>query len=178
MTNVTDGASEILGIDGSSVALTDGNVVVTATNGLSVSVSLSGSTATVTFSGATLSEAQLATLVDGLAYSNTSQNPTDADRVVTITELVDSGAGTAPDDNSAAPNIASTVNVEPVNDDATITGDTTGDVTEAGGVNNGTPGTPTGDRRPRRLRRRQYERRLAGGRGGRRRPRTATAPMS
>ena len=24
-----------------------------------------------------------------------------------------------------------------------ITGDTTGDVTEAGGVNNGTPGTPT-----------------------------------
>jgi uncharacterized repeat protein (TIGR01451 family) len=35
------------------------------------------------------------------------------------------------------------VTVTPVNDPAIITGDTTGDVTEAGGVNNGTPGVPT-----------------------------------
>ena len=36
-----------------------------------------------------------------------------------------------------------TVTIHGQNDAATITGDVTGDVTEAGGVNNGTPGTPT-----------------------------------
>jgi len=35
------------------------------------------------------------------------------------------------------------ITVNPVNDPPVITGDTTGDVTEAGGVANGTPGTPT-----------------------------------
>ena len=52
VTNVTDGASEILSFDGSDVALTNGNAVPTATNGLIVTVSLVGNTATVTFSGA------------------------------------------------------------------------------------------------------------------------------
>src|SRR6185436_7473717 len=83
--------------------------------------SLSGTTATVTFSGANLTEAELATLVDTVAYFNGSQNPTDADRVVTITELTDSGADIAPDDNVSIPNLISTVNVEPVNDAPTST---------------------------------------------------------
>ena len=57
-----------------------------------------------------------------------------------------------------------------------ITGTATGDVTEAGGVANGTPGTPTatGDLDADRCR--QHRRRLAGGRGRRRERRTATAP--
>ena len=112
-----------------------------------MTVSVVGTTATVSFSGASLSAAQLQTLIDGLGYANISQDPTDADRVVTITQLVDSGSNVAPNDNTTALNIASTVNVDPVNDAANITGDATGDVTEAGGVNNGTAGqaTDTGD---------------------------------
>jgi VCBS repeat-containing protein len=144
VTNVTDGASEVLNIDGSNLALTDlNNVPSTATNNLSVSVSVTGTTATITFSGATLSAAQLQTLVDTLTYANTSQNPTDADRVVTITTLVDSGSNVPDNDNTTALNLTSTVNVNPVNDAATITGTITGDVTEAGGISNGTAGVHT-----------------------------------
>ena len=43
---------------------------------------------------------------------------------------------TAPRNSSPSPSTAQ-------NDAATITGDAAGDVIEAGGVNNGTPGTPT-----------------------------------
>ena len=101
VTNVTDGADEILSFDGSDVALTNGNSVTTATNGLNVSVAVSGGTATVTFSGASLTPAQVQTLVDAITYRNASENPTDADRVVTITELVDDGSGVSPNDNTA-----------------------------------------------------------------------------
>ena len=120
VSNVTDGAAEILSFDGSDVALTNGNSVTTATNGLTVNVAVAGNIATVSFAGATLSAAAVQTLVDGLAYRNTSANPTDANRVVTITQLVDSGSGTAPSDNSAALAIASTVDVEPVNNFVTV----------------------------------------------------------
>jgi len=143
VTNVTDGADEILFFDGSDVALTNGNMVTSATNGLTVNVTVSSGTATVTFSGASLTPAQVQTLVDGLTYRNAGENPTDADRVVTITELVDNGSNASPNDNIATLSVSSTVDVAPVNDAALITGDIAGDVTEAGGVNNGTPGTPT-----------------------------------
>jgi hypothetical protein len=127
VTNVADGASEILSFDGSDVALTDNNSVTpTATNGLTVGVSVSGTTATVSFSGATLSEAQLQTLVDALTYRNTSDNPTTAgNRVITITGINDSGGGA----NSAAPNLTSTVSLTAVNDPPVIgnlDGDNTG----------------------------------------------------
>ncbi|WP_282756177.1 DUF4347 domain-containing protein, partial [Desulfuromonas thiophila] len=115
--NVSDGADEILTFDGSDVALTDGNSVVTASNGLSVNVSVTGSTATASFSGATLTAAQLQTLVDGLAYRNTSDNPTTGgNRVVTITQLTDSGANSGDNDNTAALALASTVSLTAVND--------------------------------------------------------------
>ncbi|WP_260114708.1 hypothetical protein [Phaeobacter inhibens] len=57
VTNVSDGAAEVLNFDGSQVSLTHGFSATTATNGLSVTVSLSGTTATVSFSGASLSAA-------------------------------------------------------------------------------------------------------------------------
>jgi Ca2+-binding RTX toxin-like protein len=116
VTNVTDGAAESLTFDGSNVALTNGNAVTTATNGLNVTVTVAAGTATVTFSGAALNAAQLQTLVDNLAYGNNSQNPTDADRVIAITQLVDSGSNVPSNDNTATLSIAATVNVDPVND--------------------------------------------------------------
>ena len=114
VTNVTDGANEVLVVGGMNVTLTNGNVVATPAG--NVTVTLVGSTATVVVGPSTLSEAALQTLIDGLAYLNTSENPTDANRVVTITELVDSGSNTSPSDAVLAPGIASTVDVNPIND--------------------------------------------------------------
>ncbi|MCK7569202.1 hypothetical protein, partial [Marinobacter xestospongiae] len=122
VTNVADGSDEILSFDGSDIALTNGNSVNTATNGLTVNVSVIGSTATVSFSGATLSEAQLQTLVDGLTYRNSSDNPTTADnRVVTITSVTDSGGSAGGGVDSAAPNLTSTVSITAVNDAPSVT---------------------------------------------------------
>ncbi|WP_404422171.1 DUF4347 domain-containing protein [Thalassospira australica] len=123
VTNVSDGASEIIRFDGSDIALTNGNAVTTATNGLSVSVSVTGSTATISFAGVTLTSAQMQTLVDGLTYRNSSDNPTTAgNRVVTITGITDNGGGS----NSAAPNLSSTVTLTAVND-APVIGNLNGD---------------------------------------------------
>ena len=143
VSNVTDGANEILSFDGSDVALTNGTAVTTATNGLNVTVAVSGSTATLSFSGASLTPGQVQTLVDAMTYRNASENPTDADRAITVTALVDSGPDSGDNENAAALSVLSTVNVNPANDAANITGDAAGSVTEAGGLNNVTPGTPT-----------------------------------
>ncbi|WP_199243959.1 DUF4214 domain-containing protein [Bacterioplanes sanyensis] len=117
VTNVADGSSEILSFDGSDVALTNGNSVNTTLNGLTTNVSVTGSTATVSFTGATLSEAQLQTLVDGLTYRNSSDNPTTAgNRVVTITSVTDSGGTANGGSNAATPNLTSTVSLTGVND--------------------------------------------------------------
>ncbi|WP_163649504.1 DUF4347 domain-containing protein [Modicisalibacter sp. 'Wilcox'] len=128
VTNVSDGANEILRFDGSDVALTDGNSVVgTATNGLTVNVSLSGGTATVSISGASLTEARMQTLVDEIAYRNTSDNPTTgANRVVAITEVVDDGGTANGGVDTATLNLQSTISLTPVND-APVIGDLDGD---------------------------------------------------
>ena len=123
-TNVTDGAAEELSIDGSTVTLTSGSFINTANNGLTIEVALVGTTATLSFSGAALSASQIETLIDDLDYYNGSDNPTDANRVVTIIELVDSGSNTAPNDNTSALSIASTVNLNPVDDPPTAGNDT------------------------------------------------------
>ena len=64
--------------------------------------------------------------------------------MITITRLVDSGGTAGDGDDTAALDIVSTVHVGRANDAAIISGDTAGDVTEAGGVNGGTP-TATGN---------------------------------
>ena len=166
VTNVTDGASEILSFLGNDIALTDGNAVA------GVTVSVVGTTATVTFPGAA-DAAALQQLIDSLAYRNTSQNPTGADRVITITSLTDSGGTADGGDDTAALTIVSTVNVNPANDAAIISGDTAGDVTEAGARRQWHADR---DRQPRCNRRRQHQRRLAGGAPAPR-ARTASAPM-
>lgn len=120
VTNVTDGSDELLTIDGSEIALTAGTSS-TSTNSLSAAVSLSGSTATITISGGLLSSSQLETLIETIAYRHGDDDPTDANRVVTITAVTDNGASTAPDDNSKSLSISSTVNVNPVNDLPVIT---------------------------------------------------------
>ncbi len=123
VTNVNDGSSEVLTADSTAITLNDSNSGTSATNSLSYSVSVSGTTATVSFSGGTLSEAELQTLIDGMTYSNTSEDPTtSSNRVVTISSLTDSGSNTGSNDNVANLSLASTVTVAAINDDPTESG--------------------------------------------------------
>jgi hypothetical protein len=87
----------------------------------------------LSFTGAALDASQIETLIDDMDYYNGSEDPTDADRVVTITELVDSGSNISPDDNTSALSVASTVDVVPVDDNSTA-GDDSNEVDEDGTI--------------------------------------------
>ncbi len=131
VSNVTDGSSETLNIDGSSVALTNGNSLTTATNGMSVSVSLVSGTATVSISktaGISASTAQ--TLVNGLSYRDSSDNPSTTARVVTLTSVQDTGGTANGGVDTTSLSVASTVSIAAVNDAPTITAPATFAVTE------------------------------------------------
>lgn len=93
--NLSDGASETLNIDGTNVALTNGNSGTTTVNSVGYTVSVAGTTATVTLAKAVgISAANMMTLVNGITYRNSSDNPTAGDRVITLTSIKDNG-GTA-----------------------------------------------------------------------------------
>ena len=109
VTNVASGADEFITFDNFDIALTDGNSVVTDIDNMVIQVSLVGTTATLSFSGVSISAPQLRNLINDMSYKNTSQDPDTADRVITITEIVDSGANGGPNDNTAALAVATTV---------------------------------------------------------------------
>ncbi|MCP4264399.1 MAG: hypothetical protein GY777_02290, partial [Candidatus Brocadiaceae bacterium] len=119
VTNVTDTGNEQITIDGATITLDDSESG--STTDFSYSVSVSGTTATVTLSGGTASTAAVVSDIDNATYINNSQDPTDADRVVTITEIVDSGGTANSGDDTGTPVATSTVDVEPVNDEPTLT---------------------------------------------------------
>lgn len=116
VTNVSNGAAEILSVGGTDIALGNGNSGTIIGIG-NYNVSVASGTATVTLTGMTRDNAQMGTLIDGITYRNTSDDPGSANRVVTITQITDSGGS----NNTAAPNVASTVTVTPVNDVPTLT---------------------------------------------------------
>ncbi|MBI1205753.1 MAG: hypothetical protein GC191_00535 [Azospirillum sp.] len=117
VSNLKNGAHEILSIDGSDVGLAAGTSGTTATGHYGYAVTVSGTTATVTLSTGTASAAAIQAVVDGLTYRNTDDDPGSASRTVTITSLVDSSISA----NTAGPMIASTVTVTQVNDAPTLT---------------------------------------------------------
>ncbi|GKW38465.1 putative Ig domain-containing protein [Pectobacterium carotovorum] len=106
------GSTEYLTLHGINVALSNGNSVSLGSGFGTASVSLSGSIATVSITGATLSNSDMGSLLSGMAYGNSSDNPGNATRTVTLTQLTDSGAS----NNTIAPNISSAITVVPVND--------------------------------------------------------------
>ena len=114
VTNVSDGAgaNEFLAIDGENIAL-NSHSGTTASNGIGFAVVLTAGTATITLTKAGMSAVNVQTLIDNLAYSNTSATPSNNDRVVTLTSLQD-GGGTANsgDDTNASLSIASTVSIQ------------------------------------------------------------------
>lgn len=120
--NVTDGASEVLSIDGTNVSLFNGNSLTTATLGVGVSVSVSGGVATVTVdkSGG-LSAAQVQTLVNGLTYRDTSEAPTAGSRPITLTSIRDNGGTANGGTDTTALSLTSTVTVVAVNDAPVLT---------------------------------------------------------
>ncbi|WP_187390576.1 Ig-like domain-containing protein [Aurantimonas sp. DM33-3] len=131
VSNVTDGAAELLTVDGTSVGLTNGNSGTTVTNSLSFAVSVVAGTATLTLSGGALSAAQLQTLVDALAYRNSSDDPTAGTRTVTLASVTDSGGTASGGVDTTSLAIGATVTVTAVNDDPTARDDALGTLENA-----------------------------------------------
>jgi Ca2+-binding RTX toxin-like protein len=126
VTNLADGANEILTLDGTDVALTNGSTT-TATNGMTVAVSLVGGTATITLSKAGgIATADAEALVEGISYRNSSESPDTANRVVTLTSISDSGGTEYGGNDTTSLSVSATVSVTAVND-APVVGNLGGD---------------------------------------------------
>jgi hypothetical protein len=135
--NVNDGAAEQMNVDGSSISLVNAATGATATNGLTYNVTLNGNTATVVISKADgISTAAINTVINGLSYQNTSQDPTAGDRTITLTQLVDTGPTSNGGTNTADLAVAAHVNVIPTNDAPTLSVSPASNTTAIG--NNGT----------------------------------------
>jgi subtilisin-like proprotein convertase family protein len=115
-------ASELLRVDGETIALTDGSTATTAAKSYDLSVSVTAGRAALTISkagGYSVSDAQ--SLLNGLAYVNASQDPLGANRTVTVTSIQDTGGTSNSGDDTTGVSIGSTVTLAPVNDAPTFT---------------------------------------------------------
>lgn len=105
------GADESLSIDGSTVSLTYGFGLTTAGNSLTalVAVDVNGLATVTLVHTPGISPADLQDIIDGIAYSKTAPAGNEAARTITITELQDSGGAANGGDDTASPNLVSTV---------------------------------------------------------------------
>ena len=113
-----NGSDEKLIVDGHVVELVDSNSETTANNGFEVSVTVSGATATVTITkpgGFAAVDAE--SLLNTIAYNNTSDAISSGTRTVTYFSLEDDGDGA----NTVLPGESSIVTVQPENDAPTVT---------------------------------------------------------
>ncbi len=111
ISNVTDGSFEYLSLDGSLISLTNSTTGTSIENSLPYSVSVIETTTTVNITGVSLSVAEVQTLINTLGYSNSSDNPIETNRVVTITRLSDNGGTENGGDDTAELAVASSVSV-------------------------------------------------------------------
>lgn len=123
------GTGDTLSIGGATVALTNGNSVPVGSG--TASVSVTAGTATVTLSGLNLDNTGMNALINGITFNNTATDPGTATRTVTITQITDSGAS----NNTASPNIASSVAITNVNDAPTDIALSVTSITQSGGTN-------------------------------------------
>lgn len=122
VTNLSDGSDELLRIDGTDIALLNGNSGTTAGNGISYSISLVDGTATLTLSKAGgISAATAQTVVDGMGYRNSSEAPGTATRVITLTSITDSGGTANGGVDTSSTSIATSVSVVAINDAPIVT---------------------------------------------------------
>ncbi len=117
VTDISDGAVEAVAIDGTSVALTDSTSGTTSANSFDYSVAVSAaSTATVTITKPDTT-ANYQTLIDNLAYANSSESPTaNSNRIATITTIKDNGGTTNSGNDTATVSIVSIITVIGTND--------------------------------------------------------------
>ena len=128
--NLSDGASEILTVDGTSISLTNG-ASGTTTSGIGYTVSFSGGSALLTLNSATgLSSAATASLINGITYRNSSDNPATTSRVITLSSISDNGGTANGGRDSTALSLSATVSVAAVNDGPTISAPASINVTE------------------------------------------------
>ncbi len=93
-------------VDGIDIAMTNGITGTTSANGLGYVVAVSGSTASVTVtSAAGLSQATAESVINGMAYRYATAGAMSGDRVVTLTQITDSGI----DNNVTTLNLATFV---------------------------------------------------------------------
>ncbi|NJD37367.1 MAG: DUF4347 domain-containing protein, partial [Geobacter sp.] len=122
LAGLANGADEKLVIDGVATSLQAAGTTAIAggtQGGVSYAVSISGTIATVTLTHAGLTPAQAQTLINGLAYRNTSNAPGGSQRTATLTSIKDSGGIANGGIDTTTVSIASTI---------TITGDDTAPV--------------------------------------------------
>jgi hypothetical protein len=116
ITNVQDTTEQIY-MDGGWINLAAmGSTSTTTSNSYTYQITGCATTCTVALSGMSLTATQMNTLVDGLKYRNTDDSPTDADRVVDLTAMTDSGSTGGSHDASVDPATTSTINGELLND--------------------------------------------------------------
>lgn len=128
ITGVRDGSAEKLVVGGQTISLTSGAVVG---GSLGYAVTVAGSTATVTLTK-TDSASAWATLINEMAYQNTSIAPTNGNRMVTLTSLKDSGGTSNGGADTKALNLASTVTVQGVDTAPVVTSN--GATVQSGGL--------------------------------------------
>ena len=129
--SLADGSNEILMVDGQSIELTHLNSETTLTNGYDVDVSVSGSDASVTITKAGgFTAAAAESLVDGLGYNNTSENPQGAVRLVNLISIKDDGGTANGGADTKGIGIASLVTISAVNDAPAISAPATATAAE------------------------------------------------
>ena len=143
VSGLLDVASEKILVNGTPITLGANSSGTTLTDGLSYNVAIASGIATITLTGGSMSAAAAQTLVNGITYQNTNiDNPTNGNRVFTLTQIQDSGGTTNGGVDTTALSIVSTVNVNPVNDAPVLDldGNTTGfNYTTTFFTANGTP---------------------------------------
>ena len=132
-------ASDVFGDGGGTVDLTGGGDVLVGGVDVGDFTQVAG-VLSITFDPDATS-ARVDEVLQQLTYANTDDTP--PAQVVIAYAFSDGNTGGQGTGDAGTADGTVTVNITAVNDPATITGDAAGDVTEAGGVNNGTAGTPT-----------------------------------
>ena len=122
---LADGVAEVLDVDGTAVSLTGGNSVTTTANGFAMPSTWQwpAGTATVTITKVgDFSTSAAQTLVNGLGYENTSDDPTVAGgRTITLTAIQDSGGTANGGVDATTLGIGETVVLTAVNDAPVVT---------------------------------------------------------
>ncbi len=122
ITNVQNGVDEKLFVDGDMLSVMHGTNITTSSNNFNVTVSKSGTNATVIISKAAgFTALQANTLVNNLQYQITGNDPLGATRVVTLTEITDTGGTDNGGVDTKSLNTSSTINIIPVADTIFLT---------------------------------------------------------